>query len=229
MKLRESPMLTTARRDSDNCPNASSSERFGDRLSPDALGELESLKVFSDHEANTVLFTEEQAPSQILFLLTGQVKLSMNSSAGRRMILGIANPGETLGLASALSDSTYDVTAETICPCRVASLCRNHFLEFLTRHPAAYKNVVRELSIDCARAREQVRTLGLAGHRTCETRAAPVGVVCRRPEDKGWYSVFVLAHARGKSANTSVPPARRSPESLANSDTGTCWNRVGRR
>lgn len=162
MKLRESPMLTTARRDSDNCPNASSSERFGDRLSPDALGELESLKVFSDHEANTVLFTEEQAPSQILFLLTGQVKLSMNSSAGRRMILGIANPGETLGLASALSDSTYDVTAETICPCRVASLCRNHFLEFLTRHPAAYKNVVRELSIDCARAREQVRTLGIA-------------------------------------------------------------------
>ena len=35
-----------------------------------------------------------------LFLLSGQVKLSMNSSAGRRVILGIAYPGETLGLAS---------------------------------------------------------------------------------------------------------------------------------
>ena len=105
---------------------------------------------------------EDQAPSQILFLLTGQVKLSMNSSAGRRLILGIANPGETLGLASALSDSRYDITAETICPCRIASLYRDYFLEFLTRHPAAYKNVVRELSTECARAREQVRTLGLA-------------------------------------------------------------------
>jgi CRP/FNR family cyclic AMP-dependent transcriptional regulator len=118
--------------------------------------------VFFNHEANTVLFMEEQAPSQILFLLTGQVKLSMNSSAGRRLILGIANPGETLGLASVFSDSRYDITAETICPCRIASVDRNQFLEFLTHHPAAYKNVVREVSTDCFRAREQVRALGLA-------------------------------------------------------------------
>jgi CRP/FNR family transcriptional regulator len=156
-------MQTAVGTDLDDFPNASTSGEFAHRLSPEALSELEDLKVFSSHEANTVLFIEQQAPSNILFLLAGQVKLSMNSRAGRRLILGIANPGETLGLASAISGRRYDVTAETLYPCRIASLCRDDFLGFLTRHPAAYRDVARELCLDCARASEHVRTLGLAG------------------------------------------------------------------
>ena len=197
-------------------------------MSPDALGELESLKMFSDHEANTVLFTEEQAPSQILFLLTGQVKLSMNSSAGRRMILGIANPGETLGLASALSDSTYDVTAETICPCRVAALCRNHFLEFLTRHPAHTRTwYVSCPSIVLEPASRYERSVSRSPHLRDSRGSCWSGVPTARRQRM--VLGFCVRSRTGKSANTSVPPARRSPESLANSDTGTCWNRVGRR
>ncbi|HUX45719.1 MAG TPA: Crp/Fnr family transcriptional regulator [Terracidiphilus sp.] len=142
--------------------NVAVSGKFIERLSAEAIRELDDLKAFSEHEANSVLFKEDQVPTQILFLLTGQVKLSMNSSAGKRLILGIAHPGETLGLASVLSETRYDITAETICPCRIASLYCKDFLEFLMRHPAAYKNVVRELSTECARARGQVRALGLA-------------------------------------------------------------------
>jgi CRP/FNR family transcriptional regulator len=156
-------MRTTSAIHLGNLQSDARSGKFFERLSAEALSEMEGLKVFSSHEANTVLFIEEQASLQIVLLLTGQVKLSMNSSAGRRLILGIANPGDTLGLASVLSDGKYDITAETICPCRIASLDRDHFLEFLSRHSAAYKNVGRELSTDCVRAREQVRALGLAG------------------------------------------------------------------
>jgi len=147
--------------DLDDCRKPLRSGGFFERLSSDAVNELESLKVPFNFPANTVLFIEEQMPSNILFLLEGQVKLSMNSSAGRRLILGIANPGETLGLASALSGSRYDITAETICVCRIASLDREDLLGFLLRNPAAYTNLVRELCLDCARACEQVRTLGL--------------------------------------------------------------------
>jgi len=143
------------------CGKPLRSGRFFERLSSDALNDFESLKVHFNFPANTVLFIEEQMPSNILFLLKGQVKLSMNSSAGRRLILGIANPGESLGLASALSGRRYDITAETICRCRVASLDREDCLGFLLRNPAAYTNLVRELCLDCARACEQVRTLGL--------------------------------------------------------------------
>jgi CRP/FNR family cyclic AMP-dependent transcriptional regulator len=142
--------------------NTSRAGTSADQLSRKAECELESLKTSFDCPADTVLFIEEQAPDNVLSLLEGQVKLSMNSSKGRRQILGIANPGETLGLASVLSGSRYDITAETLSPCRIASVVREKFIEFLTRNPSAYRNVACELCLDCARACEHVRLLSLA-------------------------------------------------------------------
>lgn len=135
---------------------------FSERLAPEERIELDSLGTTSDYLPEMTLFTEQQRPTKVFFLLMGQVKLSLNSSAGRRMILGVACPGETLGLASAFSGTLYDVTAETVSPCRVASIASADFLEFLKRHPAAYVNVARELCVERARACEQLRRLGLA-------------------------------------------------------------------
>jgi CRP/FNR family transcriptional regulator, cyclic AMP receptor protein len=142
----------------------SSAARTGDfteRLSPEERIEFESLRTSSDYPPSATLFAEQQPPDNVLFLLTGQVKLSLNSSAGRRVILGVACPRETLGLASAFSGSRYDITAETLGPCTIASITSEDFLGFLRRHPSAYVNVARELCLEFARACEQVRRLGL--------------------------------------------------------------------
>jgi CRP/FNR family transcriptional regulator len=120
------------------------------------------LKKVFDCDALTVLFSEDELPSLLFYLLEGQVKLSMNSSSGRRLILGIAQPGDTLGLAANLSGDRYDTTAEAVSACRLASIERESYLDLLARYPAAYKNVVRELCRDRARAHEQLRTFGLA-------------------------------------------------------------------
>jgi len=124
--------------------------------------ELNSLKRIFDCVGQTALFIEEGLPTRVLYLLKGQVKLSINSSAGRRLVLGIAHPGETLGLAAALCGSRFDTTAETLGRCKLASIDRETYLDFLARHPAFYKNVVRELCLDRDRAHQQVRSLGLA-------------------------------------------------------------------
>jgi CRP/FNR family transcriptional regulator len=124
--------------------------------------ELDSLKRVFDCVGQTVLFIEDELPTSVLYLLEGQVKLSMNSSSGRRLILGIANPGETLGLAASLCGTRFDTTAETLSRCKLASIDRETYLDFLVKYPAAYKNVARELCLDRARAHEQLRTLGLA-------------------------------------------------------------------
>ena len=134
---------------------------FTECLSPEERLEFESLRTFSDYPPGTTLFAEQQAPDNVLFLLQGQVKLSLNSSAGRRVILGVACAGETLGLASALSESRYDTTAETVSPCMIASITGDDFRGFLKSHPSAYVDVARELCLECARACEQVRRLGL--------------------------------------------------------------------
>lgn len=164
MSVQENRTRTAIGPDLDGCRNPSRSGGLFERLSSESLKEFESLKVSIKFPAESVLFIEGQKPSNILFLVEGQVKLSMNSNAGRRIILGIANPGETLGLASVLSDSQYDITAETICPCRIVFIGREDFLSFLVRNPFAYVSLIGELCLDCARACEQVRTLGLAAN-----------------------------------------------------------------
>jgi CRP/FNR family transcriptional regulator len=124
--------------------------------------DFDSLKRVFNCVGRTVLFVEDGLPTRVLYLLEGQAKLSMNSSSGRRLILGIAQPGETLGLAASLCGSRFDTTAETLGRCKLASIDRDTYLDSLAGHPAAYKNFARELCLDRARAHEQVRTLGLA-------------------------------------------------------------------
>jgi CRP/FNR family transcriptional regulator len=127
----------------------------------EAQTHFDSLKRVFDCAEHTILFIEDEFPTDVLLLLEGRVKLSVNSSAGRRLVLGISQPGETLGLAASLFGSRFDTTAETLCRCKLASIECNAYLDFLARYPAAYKNVARELCVDRTRAHDQLRTLVL--------------------------------------------------------------------
>jgi len=135
--------------------------KFFQRLSPQAMSEFESLAAPFSCEGAVALFTEDQQPRSILFLLEGRVKLSVNSSDGRRLILGIAGSGEVLGLTSAVLGCPYEMTAEAQFPCTIASLERQKFLDFLVRYPIACQNVSRQLSLEYKKACEQLRTLGI--------------------------------------------------------------------
>jgi CRP/FNR family cyclic AMP-dependent transcriptional regulator len=110
----------------------------------------------------SVLFTERQEPSKVLLLLEGSVKLSLNSIAGGRLIIGMAGPGEILGLTSVVSGFPYEMTADSHLPCIVAQIPRQNFLAFLIRYPVASMNVARQLSMDHKRACEQLHTVGLS-------------------------------------------------------------------
>ena len=135
--------------------------RFFRNLSSEAINDFESLAKHFCCPSAAVLIREEQEPSSIILLIGGRVKLSMNSGDGRRLIVKIAEPGEILGLASAVSGCPYDITAEAQFPCAFSSIERESFLDFLARYPAACLNVARQLSLDDKRTFEQLRTLGL--------------------------------------------------------------------
>jgi CRP/FNR family transcriptional regulator len=135
---------------------------FFTSLSPEARSDFKSLESLNDCPGSTILFLEGETSSRVLILREGQIKLSINSIGGKRLILGIARPTEILGLTSALSGNPYEVTAETMYPCKISSLSRQDLLEFFLRHPVAYQSAFREVSLDYSRACEQLRTLGLA-------------------------------------------------------------------
>jgi CRP/FNR family transcriptional regulator len=148
---------------SHSCRNqARPAGEFFNKLTSAALADLNSLLFPSSYAANVVLFSEKD-PVQGIFVVTeGEVKVSLNSSEGRRLSLRIARKGEILGLASTLSGNPCDTTAETLYPAKVAHVGRREFLAFLARHPDAYQAVIEELSNSVTRARDQLRTVGLA-------------------------------------------------------------------
>jgi len=135
-------------------------------LSDEAQCDFASLATHFRCPGSTVLISEAEKPSRILFVLEGGVNISMNSSDGRRLLLGIAGAGDTLGLTSALSGSRSEIRAQATYPSRFASLHRTDFLGFLSRHPSAGQNVARELCADLARIRGRLRIFGLTSSAT---------------------------------------------------------------
>lgn len=129
-------------------------------LPPLAMSEFESLAAPFRCDGNTVLLSEEKQPGRVLFLLDGQVKLSINSTSGRRLVVGIAEPGDILGLAAVVSGTPSEITAEALTPCCIASIPRERFLDLLSRYPIACYSVGRHLGLEFKQACDGLRLAG---------------------------------------------------------------------
>jgi CRP/FNR family transcriptional regulator, cyclic AMP receptor protein len=140
-------------------------ERTGEffkKLSPAAYKDLSSLQYPVSYAANRILFSEREQVHGVFVVLEGEVKLSINSSDGRRLSLHIARKGDILGLSSVLSGNPYEMTAETLYPSRLAPIGRQDFLNFVAKHPEVYQTLMEELSRQYSMACGQLRTVGLA-------------------------------------------------------------------
>ncbi len=132
------------------------------QLPPDELKDFDAIKKYvSAYPADATLFMEQQKSRGIYLLCEGQVKLSLGSSDGKTLILRIANPGEVLGLSSALSGSPYEVTAQALRPCQVAFMTSDDFQKFLRKHQAVYERVASHLGWQYRSACEQLSVVGL--------------------------------------------------------------------
>lgn len=137
-------------------------DSFLNKLSPESLKDFQSMEHSTSYPSSRILFAENDAPKGVFVVLEGEVKLSINSSDGKRLILRIARKGEVLGLVSALSGTPSEMTAETLYPSKLAYIERRDFLSFLLSHPEVYQNVIEELSRNYSVACEQLRTVGLS-------------------------------------------------------------------
>jgi CRP/FNR family transcriptional regulator, cyclic AMP receptor protein len=142
---------------------AQRSGEFFKKLTPAALRDLESMEFPTLYQPGVQLFSEKSASTGIFIVVSGEVKLSINSSEGKRLILSIAKAGEVLGLSSVLSGLPSEMTAEVLYPSRIAVIDRDQFLAFMGRHPEVYQVVTQELSLQYKVACEQLRTVALSG------------------------------------------------------------------
>jgi CRP/FNR family cyclic AMP-dependent transcriptional regulator len=131
------------------------------KLPSDTLTDLDAVQSLSSYPKGALLFMEKQDSRGIFMVCEGQVKLSVSSGEGKKLILRIARAGEVLGLMAVLSRSRYEATAETCCSCQVAFVRRDDFLRFVAHHPEAYPGIVRQLSASYGGACERLRNVGL--------------------------------------------------------------------
>ncbi|MGD0797435.1 MAG: Crp/Fnr family transcriptional regulator [Acidobacteriaceae bacterium] len=135
---------------------------FLQRLPAAALADLEAIRPAAKYEEGHVLFGEKQESNGVFLVREGLVRLSINSSDGKRLSLRVARAGEILGLAAALSGTRCESTAETLSTAKITHISRGDFMAFLMRNPEVYKLVIEEVSRLYSMACEQLRTVGLS-------------------------------------------------------------------
>lgn len=131
-------------------------------LSEVTMEAMEKIKFTSVYPRGALLFVEEEQPRGVFILCSGRVKLTTSSSEGKKLILKIVEPGEVLGLSSAILGKEYEVSAETIEPCQVNFIKRSDFLQFLNEHTEACFHTAEQLSAKYQMAQREIRSLGLS-------------------------------------------------------------------
>jgi len=142
------------------CPWKSSD--FFCQLAAKPMRDFEEVKYTSSYPANATLFVEGQVPRGVYLLCKGRVKLTMTSADGKAIIPHIAEPGEVIGLNSAISGTPYELSAETLEPCQVNFIKREALLRLVREHPEISAHVTRQVSRDYQAACFQIRSLGLS-------------------------------------------------------------------
>lgn len=126
-----------------------------------ALEKFDCLGTPVQFSSGAVIFREGDNCGSVHVLCSGRVKLSATSREGRTLILKIARAGEVLGLSAALAGQPYEVTAESMEPCRVKTIRRQAIMDFFDRNPDAALRAARTVAQEYKAAFCEVRRLAL--------------------------------------------------------------------
>jgi CRP/FNR family cyclic AMP-dependent transcriptional regulator len=92
--------------------------------------------------AAQVLFSEQDAPRHVYFILSGSVEISI-----RQKVIETIGAGQIVGLLSFVDEQPRTVTARTLEPCELALLDKKQFRYMVEAIPNFVWFVLRELAI----------------------------------------------------------------------------------
>lgn len=137
-------------------------DKFFCNLSAADRKAIESIKSTKVYEKGTTLFNAGQPATGIFMLCQGRVKLSVCSSDGRVLILGVAAAGEVLGLSAVISGVDHEVTAEAMEISQINYVPADAFNSILRRNPEICLSAVRQLGSNSISAHRTICSLGLS-------------------------------------------------------------------
>ncbi len=131
-------------------------------LSHSSMEALDRIKHVSCFPEGSMVFLEGQASRGVYILCQGRAKLLTTNADGKSLILKIAQPGEILGLHSAVTGKPHEVTVETLQPSQLAFIRREDLLKFMNEHGDGCLQAAEHLARDCQSAYDVIRSIGLS-------------------------------------------------------------------
>lgn len=155
-------------------------EGFFCRLSQPVLRSFDAASHHTVMSPSSMLFAEGQTPRGIFMICSGTVKLSTTSKEGKVLILKQAVAGEVLGLSAVISNTDYEMSAETVDSCQLGFIGRKDFMALLQHESEAGMRVALWLSREFQGAYRDIHDLVLA--RSSAGKLARLLLSCAPPE-----------------------------------------------
>ena len=129
------------------------------------LGEIHAANIrYLDavYGRGKVLFAEGEPARGVYILRTGRAAVSISSSEGRVVIVRIAQPGDVLGLNSAVRGAPYVTTVKTLESCRTDFIPRAELMEFMETSQAGTQAILKIVSHELTQFTARMRSILLA-------------------------------------------------------------------
>jgi len=115
---------------------------LGSRLA----GELAATGTRRTFARGHAIFHQGQPPDRVLVLLSGRVKVTTTTSAGREVVLAFRRPGDLIGELAVLAHTPRSATVSAVEPVEALSIRPEAFHAFVAAHPEVALLLIEMLS-----------------------------------------------------------------------------------
>ncbi|MBV8053114.1 MAG: Crp/Fnr family transcriptional regulator [Acidobacteriaceae bacterium] len=122
------------------------SERMLSGLPHQVLQAFDRIRHSRTYGNGALLLVQGQAPTGILLVRRGKVRLSVCDSQGKTVVFRIAEPGDVLGISGVLTGKYQAFTAESLGLCQVDFVSAEDFHAFLQTYSSASVRVAQVIS-----------------------------------------------------------------------------------
>jgi len=112
-------------------------------LAPDVFARIAALAAQRGYRRGEIVFSHGDAGDALYAVVTGKIRISTGSAAGREIFLNIMEPGDSFGEIALLDGGPRTATATAIVDSELVSIRRVPLFELLEREPRAALELLR--------------------------------------------------------------------------------------
>jgi CRP/FNR family transcriptional regulator len=120
-------------------------------LSEDEFKSLKDIFQVKAYRKNQVIFLEEETGNYMYIILSGKVKVTKSTAAGKETILAIHQAGDFFGEMALLDGKTSPATVSAMEDSKVATIYHHDFQRLLMANEKVVRQIIRVL---CSRLRQ---------------------------------------------------------------------------